>query len=123
MQLLLDTHIIVWIVLNDSRLSDAQRRALEDPENAILVSPVTAYELTQLQKTHRIPLSEPIDRLGELIGFALVNLPQDIWRVVTDLPDIHRDPVDRMLIAHALSEGMTLVTADANIRRYPVSCI
>ena len=123
MQLLLDTHIIVWIVLNDSRLSDAQRRALEDPENAILVSPVTAYELTQLQKTRRIPLSEPIDRLGDLIGFALVDLPQDIWRVVTDLPDIHRDPVDRMLIAHALSEGMTLVTADANIRRYPVSCL
>lgn len=123
MQLLLDTHIIVWIVLDDSRLSDAQRRALQDPENAILVSPVTAYELTQLQKTRRIPLSEPIDRLGDLIGFALVDLPQDIWRVVTDLPDIHRDPVDRMLIAHALSGGMTLVTADANIRRYPVSCI
>lgn len=123
MRLLLDTHIIVWIVLNDSRLSGAQRRALEDPENAMLVSPVTAYELTQLQKTNRIPLSEPIDRLGELIGFALVDLPQDMWRMVTALPDIHRDPVDRMLIAHALSAGMTLVTANANIRRYPVSCI
>jgi PIN domain nuclease of toxin-antitoxin system len=50
----------------------------------------------------------------------LIDLPQDIWRVVGDLPDIHRDPLDRLLIAHALTEGMTLVTADTNIRRYPV---
>ncbi len=120
MQLLLDTHILVWIVLDDPRLSEAQRRLLEDPENRLLLSPVVTYEITHLQRAGRIPLSESIDRLQQLVGFELIDIPQDIWRAVAELPDIHRDPLDRLLIAHALTEGMTLVTADDNIRRYPV---
>jgi PIN domain nuclease of toxin-antitoxin system len=50
-------------------------------------------------------------------------LPAASWEQIASLPDIHRDPVDRMLIAHALVEGMTLLTADANIRRYPVAFV
>ena len=50
-------------------------------------------------------------------------MPQRIWQAVGRLPDIHRDPIDRMLIAHALAEGCTLATADANIRKYPVPFI
>lgn len=123
MRLLIDTHILVWIVLNDRRLSDAQRAALSDPANAIVVSPVVAYELSQLQATRRIPVSESIQQLQELVGFESAALPFDCWRVVGALPDIHRDPIDRLLIAHAMVTEMTLVTADANIRRYPVPCI
>jgi PIN domain nuclease of toxin-antitoxin system len=119
----LDTHILVWIVLNDRRLSAAQRVALEDPENAMLVSPVVAYELTHLQKSGRIPLREPIDRLQELTGFELVDLPSRIWQAVADLPDIHRDPLDRLLVAHAICEGWSLLSADTNIRRYPARVI
>lgn len=120
MHLLLDTHILIWLVLNDRRLSTAQRDALGDPDNALIVSPVMAYELTHLQRIRRIPLREPIDRLRELTGFELVDLPHDVWRSVAELPDIHRDPLDRLLVSHALCTGMTVVTADANIRRYSV---
>ena len=123
MRLLLDTHILLWLVLNDRRLPAAQRATLGDPDNAMIVSPVVAYELTHLQRTRRIPLSEPIDRLQQLTGFELVDLPRDAWRSVADLPDIHRDPIDRLLVSHALCEEMAIVTADANIRRYPVPCI
>lgn len=123
MRLLIDTHILVWIVLNDRRLSEEQRAALSDPVNLIVVSPVVAYELSQLQATRRIPLSESIERLQELVGFETADLPFDCWRVVGALPDIHRDPIDRLLIAHAMATEMTLVSADASIRRYPVSCI
>ena len=123
MRLLLDTHILVWIVLNDARLSDAQRRVLADPENQLFLNPVVTYEISHLQRARRIPLREPIDRLQQLVGFALIDMPQNIWRVVAGLPDIHRDPLDRLLIAHALTEGMTLITADAHIRRYPVPFI
>ena len=120
MRLLIDTHILVWIVMNDGRLSEAQRTALGDPANSIVVSSVVAYELTQLQITHRIPISESIERLQQLVGFETSDLPFDCWRVVAVLPDIHRDPIDRLLIAHAVFAGMTLVTADAKIRRYPI---
>jgi PIN domain nuclease of toxin-antitoxin system len=123
MQLLLDTHILVWIVLNDKRLSQQQRQALTDSENQLLVSPVISYELSYMQKRRRIPLVEPIGILQQLVGFDLVDLPASIWTYAASMPDIHRDPVDRMLIAHAMAEGMTLVTADANIKRYPVDII
>jgi PIN domain nuclease of toxin-antitoxin system len=123
MRLLLDTHILVWIVLNDKRLSQQQRHALENSDNQLLVSPAISYELSYLQKRRRIPLVEPIDILQQLVGFDLVDLPATIWAYAASMPDIHRDPVDRMLIAHALAENMTLVTADTNIRRYPVPYI
>ena len=120
MRLLLDTHILVWIVLNDLRLSAAQRNVIADPENQLLLSPVVTYEIAHLQQNGRIPLSESIDQLQQLVGFELIDLPQGIWRAVADLPDIHRDPLDQLLIAHAQIGGMTLVTANADIRRYPV---
>lgn len=123
MRLLLDTHILVWLVLDDRRLTDAQRAALEEPDNELIVGPTVTYELAHLQRNNRIPLGEPIDRLQQLVGFTLVDLPHGIWRAVSGLPDIHRDPLDRLLVAHALIDEMTLITADADIRRYPVACI
>lgn len=120
MRLLIDTHILVWIVLNDRRLTAAQRNALSDPENDIVLSAVNAYELAHLQQLRRIPIEESIEVLQELVGFELADLPSDVWRHAEELPDIHRDPLDRLLVAHALSGGMTVVTADESIRRYPV---
>ena len=120
MRLLIDTHILVWIVLNDRRLTAAQRNALSDPENDIVLSAVNAYELAHLQQLRRIPIEESIEVLQELVGFELADLPSDVWRHAEELPDIHRDPLDRLLVAHALSDGMTVVTADESIRRYPV---
>lgn len=122
MRLLIDTHILIWMVLDDRRLSAPQRAALSEPENDILLSAVNAYELTHLQQTGRIALEEPIDRLAELVGFELVDLPAQAWAMVARLPDIHRDPIDRMLIAHAMTGGFPLLTADANVRQYPVDC-
>lgn len=123
MKLLIDTHILVWIVLDDPRLSAAQRAVLSDPDNDIILSAANAYELAHLQQLGRIPLEEPIDKLQELVGFELEDLPALVWAKVADLPDIHRDPLDRLLVAHALVAGMKLVSADECIRRYPVTVI
>ena len=123
MRLLIDTHILIWLVLNDARLSRAQREVLAESDNSIFLSAVTAYELTHLQQRHRIPLTESVAQLQELVGFETADLPVDIWHHIAQLPDIHRDPIDRMLIAHALSADMTPLSADANIRRYPVACV
>lgn len=123
LDLLLDTHILIWLVLNDRRLSVAQREALGDADNTLVVSPVIAYELTHLQLTRRIPLEEPIDRLQQLTGLVLVDLPHAVWRFAQGLPNIHGDPIDRLLVSHALCAGMSVVTADAMIRRYPVPVV
>jgi PIN domain nuclease of toxin-antitoxin system len=73
MRLLLDTHILIWLVLNDRRLSAKQRDAIADPDNALLISPVVAYELAHLQITGRIPLQEPVDRLQEFPADRLAS--------------------------------------------------
>lgn len=123
MRLLLDTHILVWIATRDRKLTAPQRQALADARHALCVSAVTAYEFTHLQNDRRLPLVEPFSAVQSLIGFELMDVPGSIWEITAGLPLIHRDPVDRMLVAHALAGGMTIVTADANIRRYPVPTV
>jgi PIN domain nuclease of toxin-antitoxin system len=122
-KLLLDTHILVWIATRDRKLTIPQRQALADAEHELCVSAVTAYEFTHLQNDCRLPLVEPFSAVQGLIGFELIDVPGSIWEITAGLPLIHRDPVDRMLVAPWLVDGMTILTADANIRRYPVPTI
>ena len=123
MRLLLDTQVLVWLPVDDPRLSRAAVDAIVSPDNSLHVSAVTAFEYSDLQLKRRIALSETVEQLGRLLGFSLEALPEDIWKIASDLPDIHRDPVDRMMIAHAISGGHTLVTADMVVRQYPVATL
>ena len=84
---------------------------------------MTAFELTSLQQRKRVAMQEDIDSVCEVLGLIVLDFPAQAWRIQDRLPDIHRDPVDRMLIAHAIAGDFTLVTADAMIRRYPVQTL
>ena len=108
---------------DDPRLQRIDQAALTDPARPLVVSIVVAFEFADLQKRGRIAVTEPLDLLRQHMQFELAALPADCWRLAADLPPIHRDPVDRMLAAHALAGGFTLATADANLRRYPVPFI
>jgi PIN domain nuclease of toxin-antitoxin system len=119
-RLLLDTHLLVWLPLRDPRLSRSAVEAIASPDNSLSVSAVTAAEFTDLQRRGRIEVDEPIDALAAMLGYQILDLPAEVWRTVADLPCIHRDPVDRMLVAHAIAGGFTLVTADRTLRNYPV---
>ena len=123
MRLLLDTQLLVWIPLNDQRISDAAAEAIRSAENSLYVSAVTAFEFADLQRRKRVPVRESIDFLAELIGFSVLDLPAEAWRLVDELPDIHRDPVDRMLIAHSVVGDLILITPDANTRRYKATSL
>ncbi len=68
----------------------------------------------------RLPGSVPLRRLRESLYFEVLPLPATIWTLCRLLPHIHRDPIDRMLVAHALQGGFTVVTADGKMRSYPV---
>ena len=123
MRLLLDTQILVWMVTGDRRMQPAVLQAIVDPEASLHVSAVVAYEYADLQVRRRLPVTETLDELAGRFELTFEALPAECWRIAIGLPLVHRDPVDRMLIAHALAGDWTLATADANIRRYPVSCI
>lgn len=123
MRLLLDTQILVWMVNGDRRLRAEWIEIIANGANTLHVSAVVAFEFADLQKRGRIPVDETLGELIERFDITVESFPQDCWRLAADLPLIHRDPVDRMLVAHALSGGFTLATADANLRRYPVATI
>ncbi|MBW8783990.1 MAG: type II toxin-antitoxin system VapC family toxin [Novosphingobium sp.] len=120
--LLLDTHVLVWAATGDPRLERIDIALLRDPARDLCVNAVVAFELADLQSRGRIALSEPIEFLQQHMDLRLIDFPTACWQIAATLPPIHGDPIDRMLIAHALHAGMTLVTADPIIRRYPVAC-
>jgi PIN domain nuclease of toxin-antitoxin system len=122
-RLLLDTQLLVWIVFDDRRISRRAAEAVRSPDNSLHVSAAVAFEFADLQKRGRFPITDSIDVLSELIGFSVADLPAETWRIAATLPDLHRDPVDRMMIAHAILGGFTLVTADRTMRAYPVTSL
>lgn len=123
MRLLLDTQILVWLTTGDPRLSLRTREAILDFNADLCVSALTAFELTDLQLRGRILISESVVLLSSAIGYSLIDFPAEAWAMASKLPDIHRDPVDRMLVAHAIIADMTLVTADTKMRQYPVKTL
>lgn len=123
MKLLLDTHALLWALLAPGRLSPTAADAIEDRANEVFVSVVSAWEIEIKRAKGKLPVSVPMgDALAEQHFKTLpVTLPDVL--AVESLPRRHRDPFDRMLIAQAQLEGMTLVTSDREVRHYPVATL
>ena len=122
MRLLLDSHILVWWMADDARLGAARRRQIARAE--VRFSPLSVWELRFKQLAGRLDLGD-LPLIEELTaqGFAELPLTSEHAERALALPPVHRDPVDRFLIAQALVEGLTLVTDDETIRRYPVAVL
>ena len=93
---------------------------MQHAEAELFTSAVTAFELADLQARGRIEMTEDLATFAAPLGLSVLDLPANAWTVAAGLPDIHRDPVDRMMIAHALIGDFTLVTVDEKVRRYPI---
>ena len=120
MVLLLDTQVLVWLGTGDPRLSSKVSDAITDPDVASFVSAVTAWEYVDLHGRGRFPGGAPFDEILRQFALDVLEAPPELWTVCASLPDLHRDPVDRMLVAHAKLHELTIATADTMIRRYPV---
>jgi PIN domain nuclease of toxin-antitoxin system len=119
---LLDTQILLWAAGEPERLSPAARRQLSDPKNELLFSAASLWEITIKKSLGREDFRvEPrLLRRGLLDnGFTELPITSEHAVSVDALPDLHKDPFDRILLAQALSEGITLLTADAQLARYP----
>ncbi len=127
MRLLLDTHAFLWWVTDDDQLSAGGRASIGASENEVFLSAVSAWEIITKVRIGRLPLAEPVD------GFIARHLEENAFQPLSitmrhtfeleAMPDLHRDPFDRMLVAQAIAEDMSLVTGDQAIRAYPVSTI
>ena len=129
MRLLLDTHIAVWLLMDDRRLSAAARELLSGPNNDVVVSTVALWEIAiKRVLNRRDPFAMPYS--AQETYALLVAGGADILAVtaqhtfaVERLPAIHRDPFDRLMAAQALHEGMRLLTADRQLAAYSDSFI
>jgi PIN domain nuclease of toxin-antitoxin system len=121
--LLLDTHCFLWWIDNDPKLNAAARSQIQDPENLVFVSTVTAWEISI--KSSLGKLRAPNDYETELEVHRLQALPilNSHALAVKNLPFHHQDPFDRLLVAQAQLERLTLVTHDERIKLYGVSIL
>lgn len=126
MRLLLDTQVLLWVVRAveppRSRISAEAIALISDPENEILFSVLSLWEITIKSALGREDFATNAKRLRRILladGFLELPIDAEHCFAVADLPPLHRDPFDRLLIAQAIVEGVTLLTADAKVAAYP----
>jgi len=123
-RLLLDTHVFLWWLLDDRRLGAARRRAIGAPESEVFVSAASIWEIAIKSSAGRFDPGD-VDFPSQIEASGFRPLPvtgAHAWQI-RSLPPHHRDPFDRILVAQALAEGLTLVSNDIAMRRYAAPCL
>jgi PIN domain nuclease of toxin-antitoxin system len=124
MRLLLDTHVFLWWVDGSSKLSRKARSAIADPDNDCLFSLASCWEMAIKLSLGRLRLNESMDTFvpAQLSANRISLLEIDFRHTarVAKLPFRHRDPFDRLLVAQALEDGLTVVTGDPVFPKYGV---
>lgn len=124
MRLLLDTKTLIWWHDFPNKLPSSVHTALQDDTSQIFISVASAWEMQIKTQLGKLSLSKPWDEIFEIEhrrnGFTFLVADRPHIRVLDQLPFHHRDPFDRLLIAQALHEGLTLVSNDGLFSSYPV---
>lgn len=124
MRLLLDTHALLWWLEGNPALSSRAHQAMTDDRNVVMVSAASAWEIATKSRLGRLPFAKLVaDDLSKYLkaqGFEEMPVTIPHAQRAGGLPEIHRDPFDRMLIAQALLEGSALVSNEALFDRYGV---
>jgi PIN domain nuclease of toxin-antitoxin system len=127
MKLLLDTHALLWFIGNDPQLSAPARENIENPAHEKFVSAASLWEIAVKLSLEKLKLPRPFDEVFpqqlEVNGFELLPISCAQLNQLAALPFHHRDPFDRLLIAQALADGMTVVTRDLEFSKYPAKIL
>jgi len=127
MNILLDTCSFLWIVQEPEKISLISKHAFEEPSNKVYLSSVATWEIALKYSIGKLPLPIPprifIPEALAAHEIATLDLsPNDTFHL-QELPSLHRDPFDRMLICQAIEHGLTILTPDEAIQRYPVKTL
>ena len=121
MRLLLDTHVLLWTIAESRRLSSTARALIGEPDNALTFSSVSLWEVAIKAERGRDDFRIDVSSLRRSLfdnEYAELSMTGAHAVALGSLPPIHRDPFDRMLVAQAMIEGMTLVTSDPAVAKY-----
>ncbi|OWK46484.1 type II toxin-antitoxin system VapC family toxin [Fimbriiglobus ruber] len=120
MTVLLDTHTLLWWLDNPEILSPDARAAMTDPTRSVYVSSISIVEIAIKQSLGKLHVGKPLAPAIAASHFSMLSLTYDHALAVQELPAIHKDPFDRMLVAQAKAEELTLVTADKMLVKYGI---
>jgi PIN domain nuclease of toxin-antitoxin system len=127
LRILLDTQVWLWLIESPGRMRASVRRELADRSNELYLSAASCWEIAIKYRLGRLPLPAPPEEFvpPRVVRDEVLPLPVEhhhALRVAT-LPDHHKDPFDRLLIAQALVENLVLYTADEQLLQYPARCV
>jgi PIN domain nuclease of toxin-antitoxin system len=124
MNYLLDTHVLLWYIDGNPALPVAIKTIIQGTESTKFVSIASLWEIAIKTSKGKLVLTRPFETLPDYIqanGFFMLPVhPEHLFRIA-DLPFHHGDPFDRLLIAQAISEKLTIISADKEFRSYPVT--
>ncbi len=124
MRVLIDTHVFLWFIAGDDRLSQRVRQMIERPDNEILLSIASVWEIAVKTSIGKLTMSKPFDELipEQVVDneIELLAIHLDDLKLVATLPLHHRDPFDRLIISQAITQGIPLASDDANFDQYNV---
>ena len=127
MKILLDTCTFLWIITDDPKLSQQARKLFVDPENPVYLSVASTWEIAIKYKLGKLPLPQPpqkyIPSKRKQHDIDSLQLDEDATLYLTKLPDLHKDPFDRILICQAIVAGLIILTSDEFITQYPVRSV
>ncbi len=127
MNLLLDTHVFLWLNDTPEKLSPAALAACQDENNTLFLSLASAWEIQIKQQLGKLELSENLHTLvstqQQQNGLQLLPIEMAHIEALSQLPTVHRDPFDRLLIAQSIQQQMQIVSADQVFTNYPVKLI
>jgi PIN domain nuclease of toxin-antitoxin system len=120
MKLLLDTHAFLWWDSDDDHLLESFRYAIASPQNQVFISAVTVWEIAIKRSLGKLIFGHGLGKAIEDHGFTALPITVEQAEWAGSLPQLHRDPFDRLLVAQAQLEGLVLVTVDDQILKYAV---
>lgn len=120
MNLLLDTHVLLWWLNDDPTLSEKARDAIANGKNLIFVSAVSVWEIRIKEALNKLTIPNNLISILADQHFDLLDIKHEHAHAIKDLPAYHSDPFDRMLVAQTKVEGLTLATRDVHLKKYRI---
>jgi PIN domain nuclease of toxin-antitoxin system len=120
---LLDTHAVIWYFEDSPELPKKLAEIIDDPNNSIYLCSASLWEIAIKMGLGKLNISLPLDELLKRIQneeYTILQIEDEYLEKLLNLPLIHKDPFDRLLVSSALAEGLTIITIDENIRKYDV---
>lgn len=126
MNLLLDTHAVIWFITDDLKLPPSTKEKIKDGNNVCYVSLASYWEISIKHSLGRLDLNNSLERIFEIIGetdLAILQITPDHFLQTSKLAHFHRDPFDRLIIGQAQHEGLSIISKDRQFANYEVGLI